>query len=76
MDGYQFDRIARRLAVAPTRRTALRLLAGAVLGGVLTSFGIEAAAAVIKAARPVVGMGSAVPVAAIGTGVCTASARR
>jgi hypothetical protein len=48
MDGYQFDRIARRLAVAPTRRTALRLLAGAVLGGVLTSFGIEAAAACHK----------------------------
>ncbi len=45
MDGERFDRIARVLGTTPSRRGALRLLAGGALGGLLGQHRPEGVAA-------------------------------
>ena len=46
MDPARFDRVVIALAAAPTRRGAVRLLAGGALGAVLVRLGLERSAAV------------------------------
>ncbi len=50
MDHQRFDELTRSLATSTSRRTALKLLAGSALGGVLGLLGLEEAAAACRLA--------------------------
>jgi hypothetical protein len=45
MDADRFDAPSRTFSVSPSRRTALRLLAGGALGGLLIQLGSDGAGA-------------------------------